>query len=372
MRIGLDARMIRVTGIGRYLEQLIGALFEAGYHVVPLIKTADVAWWKQTHPQIKFVQAPEPIYSWREQLTLPARIRAEKFDIMHFGNFNVPLTWGRKAVVTLHDVTPLRFAGERKNSFAAQRAYKTVLSNALGKNKHVIVPSAAVAKQVSKIFKPASLTVIPHALSKEFFAPTSSPEVRAEFTRKYDITKPYVLYVGNMRAHKNIEILLRSFAACADDVNGQLVLAGPADSTHVPYLQKLAHALGIEERLRWTGELMDKELIVAYDSARLLVHPSLAEGFGFTLLEAAARKLPVVTANSVPTRALLGRGVLSFNPHSVSELTSLLTIAWSDEHLRSQLITRARTVVAVRKWKDVARETADVYRMAIHKVASAT
>ena len=362
MKIGIDARMIRVTGIGRYIEQLTVALVEVGQDVTPILQPRDVAWWQENHPGIEHLSAPEPIYSWREQLSFPARLRAERFDVVHFGNFNVPFTWSRPAVVTLHDLTPLAFAGERRRGFTVRRAYRAVLANALGKNKHVIVPSQSVAGTIKRDYQPASLNVIPHALSQVFFSDPTSTVVRAEFCRKHDISKPYVLYVGNMRQHKNVETLIKAFAEFSKGVSAQLVLAGPVESSHTAQLQMLVGKLEIQQAVRWTDALSVEELLAAYDGARLLVHPSRAEGFGFTPLEAAARRVPTIVSSAVPTRALLGRGVVSFDPANTEELSSLISIVWADPHMRAQLVTRARSIAAVRTWKDVAQETVEVYK----------
>jgi glycosyltransferase involved in cell wall biosynthesis len=368
MKIGLDGRMVRVTGIGRYIEQLASQLQDQ-CQLTLLLAPKDVEWWQETHSDIPHIEVPEPIYSWSEQLVLPARLRKEEFDLIHFTNFNIPLSWREPFVLTLHDLTPLTFAGERRRSWVSRQAYRQVLRHALQYAREVIVPSQSVARQVNEWARTDNLTVIPHGLPELFFSPMSDELSLDTFCSKHSIERPYILYVGNFRNHKNVTNLLKGFADFQAEIEHvQLVLAGPITTVQRAALQDLIDIWQLSDRIVITGELSDTDLIRCYDGASLYVLPSYLEGFGLTALEAAARGVPVIASQTVPVREFLGRAALTFDPHEPSQLTDALVHLWCNPLLASEQSTRGKIMARERSWSEVARETLGVYERAAQKV----
>lgn len=369
MRIGLDARMVRVTGIGRYIADLGAALRAAGHAVTAFVAPKDLEWWQTTYPGAAYLLAPEPIYSWSEQLVLPARISRNGFDLVHFTNFNVPLSYRGPFVLTLHDLTPLSFKGERRSGWVSRTAYRRVLASAVARAGRIIVPSALVRRQLAEVAGPAAAaktTVVHHALSDVFRWPATAPEARAEVLRKLGVRHPFALYVGNLRSHKNIPVLLEAFAQLhEDEPASQLVLVGPATPAHQTAVHEHIEKLGLRRAVVLAGELSDEELVAVYDAARLYVVPSLVEGFGLAPLEAASRGVPVLASETTPVHEFLGRAALSFNPRSTEQLADLLAVTWYDAPLRQRLGQAGRRATHARTWANVARETVAAYEAAV-------
>jgi len=368
-RIAVDARMVRITGIGRYTAELIANLRSLKQDVTALVAPKDVAWWREHYPTSPYLEAPEQIYSWSEQLVLPARLTRGGFDLVHFTNFNVPLGYRGAFVLTLHDLTPLSFSGERRRDWVSKQAYRRVLVSAIARAGRIIVPSAQVRGQLAALVGPRFLSktvVVHHGLGQEFRTSPTDPATRAEVLRRIGVDKPFALYVGNFRSHKNVTTLIQAFAALHDEEpTSQLVLVGAANAAQQAALTSVVESHKLRRAVVLAGELPDSELIAVYDAARLLVLPSFVEGFGLPALEAAARGVPVLASETTPVREFLGRAALSFNPRNVTQLADLLSVAWYDPTLRERLSNSGRTAARTRTWRTVAEETLEVYRSVV-------
>jgi len=108
MKIGIDARLINETGVGRYIRNLIIELEKIdtkNTYVLFLRKDA----YSSFHTRFQKRLADIPWHSVSEQLFMPAIIHRERLDLLHVPYFNVPLLYFGKFVVTIHDLTILHF-----------------------------------------------------------------------------------------------------------------------------------------------------------------------------------------------------------------------------------------------------------------------
>ncbi|HZL54840.1 MAG TPA: glycosyltransferase family 1 protein, partial [Solirubrobacteraceae bacterium] len=113
--------------------------------------------------------------------------------------------------------------------------------------------------------------------------------------------------------------------------------------------------------VRWLGHVSEEELVQLYRHATALVFPSRYEGFGLPLLEAMARRTPVIAANrsSIPEVAR-GAAVL-VDPDDIDALREAMRRVADDETLRDELIGRGAEVVAGFSWDETARATVAAY-----------
>lgn len=111
MKIGIDARLINETGVGRYIRNLIeelGTIDTKNSYVVFLRRSAFDAFrppnarWEKRLADVQW-------HSMTEQIFLPAIFNRERLDLLHVPYFNVPLFYFGKFVVTIHDLTILHF-----------------------------------------------------------------------------------------------------------------------------------------------------------------------------------------------------------------------------------------------------------------------
>jgi glycosyltransferase involved in cell wall biosynthesis len=178
-----------------------------------------------------------------------------------------------------------------------------------------------------------------------------------------------LVYVGGFGPHKNLEMLVNVFARVAarpefDDV--RLILVGEYQK-EVFYsssgsLQSQIEALGISNRVIFTGYLPDEELVVLLNLATGLVLPSLMEGFGLPAIEAAACGCPVIATQASPLPALLGAGGLFVDPYQPEALEAAVSRVLASETLRQEMRSAGLQAANALTWEAAARQLMEVIR----------
>jgi glycosyltransferase involved in cell wall biosynthesis len=182
---------------------------------------------------------------------------------------------------------------------------------------------------------------------------------------KYRLDKPFMYYPAATWPHKNHGILLLAFRILKDSYNfeGGLVLTGIAKQAHTEIMRQIAQ-LGIEGEVKVLGYLPYPELPYLYNLARLLVFPSLYEGFGIPLVEAMACGCPVACSNVTSLPEVVGDAGVMFRPDSAEEMAETLSRVWADDHLLMTM--RAKGLERVRSftWENTASRTLETYSKA--------
>jgi glycosyltransferase involved in cell wall biosynthesis len=122
---------------------------------------------------------------------------------------------------------------------------------------------------------------------------------------------PFALVVGDNRPRKNLRVLARAWARMDGGPALTLVAAGPSDPRY-PSMERFAHEEGARNVVA-LGWISERQLAWLYAHAALVLVPTRYEGFGFPLVEAFQRGLPVV-ASDIPTLREIGEGVVEFVP----------------------------------------------------------
>ena len=135
---------------------------------------------------------------------------------------------------------------------------------------------------------------------------------------------PYLLFVGNVKPNKNLILLLKAFEQIQAVIPHRLVLAGRMHGFGSNDEPALNYAGTLGDRVRFTGEISDAELISLYAGAAALVLPSLYEGFGLPLLEAMQMGCPCLASNVASLPEVGGDAALYFDPQSVPSLAERL------------------------------------------------
>jgi glycosyltransferase involved in cell wall biosynthesis len=213
----------------------------------------------------------------------------------------------------------------------------------------------------------SKIQVTYNGIDLEHFRPISNSKRLQEVTRKYRVTKPFVLYVGQWMEHKNIYRLIDAF--CQFDAEPkfhdryQLVLVGqPRD--YDEYRNRVAQ-LKAEKSIILTGFVDDADLPALYNAAKLFAFPSLSEGFGIPPVEAMACGTPVISSNATSLPEVLGQAALYFDPLSVDAIAKTLTKGLTDINLQRQLTQAGRAQAAKFSWTNTAQKTIDGYTRAL-------
>jgi glycosyltransferase involved in cell wall biosynthesis len=366
MRIALDLRKIESSGIGRYMRNIVEALVQEApeHEYVLIIPQGSEHLLKLNGAKSKVLPVNIPYYSIREQFAIPALLAKHRVDLFHSPHFVVPVVRTCPLVVTIHDVIYMVRKDELKSRLG-RLYYGCMMPLAVRLSDAVITISECTKNDIVRHLKgsPEKIFVVPVGIDSRF-QPVTDAESLKRVREKYGISDRYVLYVGIYRERKNHAGLFHAFQQLVQSgIRSQLVIAGPiGEAEHE--LRTLSAELGIEKRVVLTGFVADEDLPALYSEARVYACPSLAEGFGLTVIEAMACGTPVVSAQNSSLPEAGGTAALFADVTNPKLFAQALQRAFSDEALRQELIDRGIKHAARFSWKLAAQDTLKIYAAA--------
>lgn len=251
---------------------------------------------------------------------------------------------GPPVVVTVHDAIAETFPRLVVPGRRARLLWDLKRRAALLNAKVVVTVSDAAGDDIAVRLgvRPERIRVIREAPAA-VFGPLPDEEIgRRLAPLGIGLGERYVLYVGGISPHKNIESLVRAFeevSAAHPDV--RLVLAGELDDD--PFLSSVASVSSVisaspaRNRILLPGYVPDDQLVALYCGAVATALPSLGEGFGLTAAESAACGTPVVASRIPPLVELLGDAAVYAAPDHPSELARELSGLLDRPHRRDEL-----------------------------------
>ena len=336
--LAIDARHIH-SGIGTYVSTLLRGLetrrAQLDYFVITQPTHRDrVA--ALTSAEIRNVDAP--LYAPRGQWTIPRALRGS--SVYHATQYDLPLVLGRPALVTIYDLTQMdrRFVPSRAAWLYAQ----TMPRLAARKAAHIFTISEYSRQQiVERLGVPETKVSVVYVAISDAFRPTDAVQARAAVQSQLALDRPYLLYVGNLKPHKDVPTLMRAFQSLRQRDIGdlELVIVGD-DRTHAAGIRQLADQLGVAAQTRFIPHVAGDMLPSVYAAAACFVLPSHSEGFGLPVLEAMACGTPAVCASSSSLPEVGGDAAAYFAPGDSEELANVLTRVIENSAERQAMIAR--------------------------------
>ena len=295
---------------------------------------------------------------------IPRGLKAQKVDVFHgLDHIGVPLfSKVGRYVVTIHDVIPLLWPQfvTRKHRFVVAVACRRLRQQA----DLVIVPSVATKDDVVRILQiaPERIAVIPWGCD-ERFQPQGVPERMVMAQRKYGLPARYLLFVGTLEPRKNLTTLLQAYAMlrtqrCDEEL--KLVVVGRKGWLYEEIFEAVSR-LALQQDVIFTDFVADEDLPDLYRGARLMVFPSLYEGFGLPILEAMASGVPVVASNTSSMPEVAGEAALMIDPRDPGAMAEAMARVLADDQLRTAMIRRGIARVQRFTWGSVAEQTLALY-----------
>ena len=362
--IGFDARLIGALGIGRYISGLLPRLAELlGDRLTVVANRQDAAIVRALiggSAHLMTVNA-QP-YRLAEQSILPLALLRADLALVHFPHYNLPLIKPGHFVVTVHDLFPFQFP-EIHSGLLPRRVNQMLMRNAIRRAERVITPSQATANAVKQSFPRSAERVLSILeAADDRFTSLRNPEAEAAWQMRLGIRPPYVFYLGQWKAYKNLPILLEAFARVRrTQPDRPLVVAG--DDPRHPEVRQRAAALP-EGSVVLPGRLPESAVPDLYRGAAVVVLPSRAEGFGLPVIEAMACGVPVICSD-LPVLHEIADGVATFcdpnEPAAFAQAITSILDAPSNTGRRQLGIERARSFT----WERAARQTVGAYEEAL-------
>lgn len=218
---------------------------------------------------------------------------------------------------------------------------------------------------------PAKIAVVPVPPPIAAYPEPTVDQLRAVKLRRA-LPDTFAYYPAQTWRHKNHIRLLQSLALARDQlgVTIDLVCSGRTNE-HFSEIEREAKRLDLSDNVRFLGFVTPLEVRALYRLSRMLIFPSLFEGWGLPVVEAFAAGIPVACASVTSLPDLVGDAAVMFDPRDPDDIARAIHRIWTDDGLRQTLVARGATRVSALDWPDCAAKYRDYYRAIARRHRSA-
>lgn len=281
------------------------------------------------------------------------RLFPDGADLHVFFNYIVPPHISGRVITTVHDMTWLRFPEtmDRRN----YRRLQNGMSQSIARSSRILTLSRFSKEEI------VSLLGVPEERVSIVPCAPSLSETVGDFTlcaEKFQLTKPYLLYVGTIEPRKNLVRLLRAYSLLKREqgIEHQLVLAG-GRGWEAEDIYRMAEEL---PDVVLTGYVSAEEKNALYQNADAFIFPSLYEGFGIPPLEAMALGCPVVCSNAASLPEVVGEAARLIDPLDEKDIAQGIWDVLSDRAYASRLISEGYRQSEKYTWDASAEKLAEI------------
>ena len=365
MRVAIDARKLHDFGIGTYIRNLLRQLARIDHDTeyVLLSRQEDLGVAAQLGPNFRAVLEPSPNYSLQEQIHVPWVLRRERPHVFHAPHYVLPPAITCRSVVTIHDCIHLMFPQYLPNRAAYFYARASMWA-AVKRSDCILTVSEASKRDILHFFNvaPEKIVVVYNAIDDHFWLTPPQDEV-SRVRERYQLDHQFVLYVGNIKPHKNLVRLIEAFDELRRTGFEELKLLIIGDEiSKLPSLRRAVHRHKLHKHVRFLGYVSDDTLRVLYRLASVFVFPSLYEGFGLPPLEAMASGTPVVTSNQSSMPEVTGDAAIHVDPYDVGSIVGGIRRVLTDPELAASLRQRGPARAREFSWAQSVEKTRSVYQ----------
>ncbi|MDQ6766470.1 MAG: glycosyltransferase family 4 protein [Candidatus Eremiobacteraeota bacterium] len=361
--VALDARLTRQMSVGMkaYVRELVARLPAQAADLQFLVFSNEELQVPSSNARLVRVSAfTSQNGAIGEQLVYPAQLRRSGPDLIHYMSVYAPRRSQLAHVYTIHDLIHLRFPNYF--SWKVPPYYRFIVGPIARSARTVITDASATIADLRRFLGVAleRARVIPLGVAETFRLDDDERTRLAGLARsRFGLERPYFLYAGNHRPHKNLQTLCEAWYDLLA-LPCDLVVTGDGPLGYLSARGKKTNG-----KLHLTGHVSMEDLVSLYAGCVASVQPSLYEGFGLSVLEAMASGAPAIVAQTPALLEVGGDAVATFPPTDAAALASIMTLVLSDAYEASRLRNAGRERVRAFSWDATARATVDVYREAL-------
>lgn len=351
MKIGIDIQTTlgQKTGFGFYVKNLVEELKEldSNHHYKLFAPTTQ-----------KDFSAPQRW--WWDQVEMPKEAFRSKIDILHQPAFSAPIFYPGKVVVTVHDLIAMVYGEDIP--FFSRQFFGRWMPYSYRRADHIISISSHTKKDLIRILgiPENKITVIYLATSNEF-KPIKDRLLLQSIQKKYNTGAKYLLHVGTLNPRKNIGLLINVFAHVVRRFpEYRLVITGKKGWYYEGLFEKV-DALGLKNKVIFTGYVADEDKPALYSGATLFLFPSLYEGFGLPPLEAMSCGVPVIASKESSIPEVVGKAGVLLPPKDEAAWVREIIRVLGSASLKKIMIAKSLAQAKQFSWTKTALETVKVY-----------
>ena len=319
MRVGVDARMLSSSGIGKVIENILKRMIpqRPSWQFFLLINSKD-------HDKFAFlslenvccIECNAPIYSIKEQFDMWYKI-PKKLDVFWSPHYNIPLFYTGKLIVTVHDLAHLALKQE-KNDFLKKIYARFMFRNLIQKATNIVCVSKFTINELKHFFPKTDLSkvkLIYNGVDESWFHIKPSTPIH---------DRPYYIFVGNIKPHKNLARLVEAYKSVCNEIEEDLLIVGKKEG-FINGINNISELIrGYEDRIIFTGYVDDETLKQYVVQSNGMIFPSLYEGFGLPPLEALAASVPVMCSSLQVFEEIYRDKVTYFDPTNLEDIANCI------------------------------------------------
>jgi glycosyltransferase involved in cell wall biosynthesis len=378
MRIGIDATCWHNRrGYGRHARALLSTLVRLDFanQYTLFLDSTEAAEPTPPECEVRILQPSVPTVqaasasgrrSVADMWRMSRALSAPEFDLLLFPTiYSFVPTFGRaRKLVMVHDIIAETYPKLTVPRLSARVFWRVKVAVGRMQADALITVSDYSRDGIVRHFKmdPSRVFVVGEAADPVFRRlerPEPGPKLRG---LGIDFSRRTAVYIGGFSPHKNLEALVAAFARIAArpefaDVRLAMVGDTSGDAFHTYYgtIAAQVDALGLRDRVIFTGYMDDEDVVVLLNLASVLVLPSLMEGFGLPAVEAAACGCPVIATKASPLEGLLGEGGVYIDSREPEIERALITVL-SSEELRARMSACGLAAAQRLTWEEAARQ----------------
>jgi len=379
MRVAFDLRPAlkknsRRRGIGKYTLELARALLELRDPRLQLLayrfgdEQLDLPETGCEYRSLFQLSKPGRLSWLPDRLLLPRQLARDSAQIFHANDItSIAFSPGVRTVVTVHDLIPLVFAEQMKQSIPWD--YAMALRDAFRRIPRadlVVTDSGYSKSDISRHLHldPDRIAVVYPGCDSGF--PPVDPELAGRrIAKRFGITQPFLFYVGGSDFRKNLACLVDAFADLrSSGYQGLLVMAGETFHWNIKEIRELRQRIvghGIEPFVLFPGFVTEDQLVDFYSACEMFVFPSLYEGFGFPVVEALRCGALVLTTRVSSIPEVAGEAAVYFDPQDPSSLVKRFCELKADVARQDELREKGKARAAAFTWNQAAHQLVALY-----------
>lgn len=361
MNIGINGYYLSTpySGIGQYTINLLNALSKVDSNNSYYVFSPKQVEWNFPQKFKLIIVKPMPIFTnsflnrfiW-EEFQLGWAVKNCKVEVFHALYQSLPRGIDKIGnVVTIHDAIPWRFPAERRK--ISYRIYSDIRKELVMKRAKKVTTISETSKidfaPIYKI-KPETIEVTYESVEPIFSKSPTESEIK-DFKKRHKIDNEFILYIGGLKRHKNLRMLIKSFDILVKEhgFSGNLYILGAIRNTmpispHIYYkvadLETYARLKNIRDRVKFIGFVSKEDMSIFMHLAKCFVSISLYEGFGLPALEAMTSGTPSVISNLGAYPEIANGASLFVYPYGPHRIAEALNKVVTDKRLRDNLIKK--------------------------------
>lgn len=376
MKFAIDARgafLYHGTGIGTYTDNLISEMIrlDSKDEFTLFCSAKFNSHYNRNNTNIIFSSGKHGTFY--EKYYFPHKLKNNSIDLYHIPQNGIGFEFSSETptVVTIHDLIPY-IMPETVGKGYLQRFLKD-MPNIIANSDGIITVSEYSKQDILKFFSfyPEDKIFVTPLAANSDFKPLDKEKCLSYVKTKYNISTPYILYLGGFSARKNAFGLIKAFEKTYTSLDKPytLILGGSLKDEGNKLLDYVK-ANNLEDKIVFCGYVEDNILPILYSGCDAFVYPSLYEGFGLPPLEAMSCKAPVITSNLSSIPEVTGDSAILINPLNDDELASSIEHLLNNENLKKEYSEKGYKRSLEFSWEKTAEKTLNAYNSIISSLVT--